>query len=231
MDALLHLRELRRVQVQALGIIHERAGQFLQFDHGRGVRCCHRGGGRVHLLQLAQQPGRVGEPAEDRRLAFGEFLGHAGGQFDQSPAVRGEGIAGLQRVLLVGAEFRRLDFRHLVAQQFEFALQRGLVGGEAGLVLAQAVEPPPDFLVVPPGGFGVAEGVEQVELPLGAQERLVVVRAVQVDQQVAELLEHRDGRGRAVDELPVAPGLGKRALDDELAVLAAFQPVLGHLGV
>ena len=118
-----------------------------------------------------------------------------------------------------------------MAQEFEFAVQRGLVGGEAGVFLAQAAQPAPDFLVLLAGRFRVAEGVEQIELPLGAQERLVVVRAVQVDEQVAELLEHGERRRRAVDELPVAARLGEGALDDEIALDAAFQAVFFEFGV
>ena len=43
----------------------------------------------------------------------------------------------------------------------------------------------------------------------------MVVRPVQIDEQITQLLEHGERRGRAVDELPVAARLGKRALDDE----------------
>ena len=118
-----------------------------------------------------------------------------------------------------------------MAQQFEFAVERGLVGSQAGVLFAQPTQAGPDGHVILPGGLGAAEGVKQIELAFGAQERLVIVRAVQVHEEVAELLEHGERGRRTVDELPVAPGLGKRALDDEVAIDTAFEAVFFKFGV
>ena len=126
-------------------------GQFFEFHHGRVVRLGHRRGTRIDLFEFAQEPGRFGQPAQDRGFAFAEFLGDAGGQFDQPAAVGGARVAGLEFVLLVGAQGGVLDLFGLMAQEGEFAFERGLVGGEAGVFLAQPTHPAPDVLVLPGG--------------------------------------------------------------------------------
>ena len=50
----------------------------------------------------------------------------------------------------------------------------------------------------------------------------MIVRAVQIHEAVAELREHGERGGAAVDELPVRARCGKDALHDELAVFAAL---------
>ena len=59
----------------------------------------------------------------------------------------------------------------------------------------------------------------------------MIVRAVQVHEQVAQLLEDGQGGRRAVDELPVAARLGEGALDDQSAVHAAFETVFVELRI
>ena len=74
-------------------------------------------------------------------------------------------------------------------------------------------------------------GVEHVELALLREQRLVVVRAVQVDEVLAERFEHGQGRWRAVDKLFIAPRCADDAADDELVVLAGVEPGLLEHGV
>ena len=70
--------------------------------------------------------------------------------------------------------------------------------------------------------LGVASGVavEEERLAFAREKALVVVRAVQVDEQVAEVAEHGEFAGRAVDELAAGFVYRERAFDDELAVFA-----------
>ena len=102
------------------------------------MRGRQRRGSGIELFHFAQQPGGVGEAAEDRRLALGEFPRHGGGDFDDAAAVGRQRVARLEGFLLAGLEFGRRDFLHLVPQQGDFAFQRGLVAGEAVVLLAQA---------------------------------------------------------------------------------------------
>ncbi len=224
-DAFFEFGELCRVEVELFRVVDQSARQVFQLHHHRGVRRGHRRGGGVDLFEFAQQAGGLGEPMHDGRLAFGEFLRDTRGEFDEPPAVRRQRVAGLEPGLLVGPQLGGLNLRNLVPQKLQFAVQRSLVGREVAMLQPQRPQPVPDFLVLQPRRLGPAESVEQIELPLGAQERLVVVRPMQIDQKVAQLLEHGERRRRAVDELPVAARLGEGALDDERAVDAAFQAV------
>ncbi len=52
-------------------------------------------------------------------------------------------------------------------------------------------------------GIAGGEGIEHGELALGGEERLVVVRAVEVYEALADPLEQGEGDRRVVDELPV----------------------------
>ena len=101
--------------------------------------------------------------------------------------------------------------------------QRGLLGFEGG---AAADEFGKGLAL----GVQVAEGVQDGELAGGVEERLVLVRAVDVHQPLAEGGEDVQGRGRAVDELPVGAGAGEGALEDELVVFARFQAVVFQKG-
>ena len=59
----------------------------------------------------------------------------------------------------------------------------------------------------------------------------MIMRAVKIDEVVAETLERGEGGGAAVDELPVGPGSGEDALDEKLALLARLDPLRLQLGI
>ena len=48
----------------------------------------------------------------------------------------------------------------------------------------------------------------------------MIVRAVQIDQLIPEILENAERGGRAVDKLAIRPGRGKTALHDQLDLVA-----------
>src|SRR5581483_1658557 len=54
----------------------------------------------------------------------------------------------------------------------------------------------------------------------------MVVRAVDVDQPLAELSQHAQGSRRAVDVLAICPGSGERAFQQQLTLLASLQSML-----
>src|SRR6185369_9893725 len=56
--------------------------------------------------------------------------------------------------------------------------------------------------------FALAEAVEQAELPLGLEQPLVLVLAVELNQVLAEPLQKPDRRRRVVDVNPVPSGAG-----------------------
>ena len=62
--------------------------------------------------------------------------------------------------------------------------------------------------------FRPRKRIEQIELPVGREERLVIVRAVKIDQRVADIFQDRQRRGRTVDELAIGAGNGKTSLNN-----------------
>ena len=59
----------------------------------------------------------------------------------------------------------------------------------------------------------------------------MIVRAVQIDEAVAEVLEHGERRRAAVDELAVRARGGKDALQDQLAAFARLDAELLELRI
>ena len=85
----------------------------------------------------------------------------------------------------------------------------------------------------------LGKAVEQLALFVDREERLVIVRPVEIDERSAQRVEHGQRCGAGVDELPVGPGAGEGPLEDELVAVArlhalCFEPavelrVLGKL--
>src|SRR5205823_506392 len=71
----------------------------------------------------------------------------------------------------------------------------------------------------------IAERVENGKLPGGMEQRLVVVRAVDIHEPFAKRGEDIQGGGRTVDELAVHAVRSESALQQELLVLTRFKPV------
>ena len=112
------------------------------------------------------------------------------GEFDQSGGVAGQPVIPFEFRLLVRPQIGGGDFADLMAEQIEllrvgffvhdqgslFGFERPAAAGKGGKVLTQRIE--------------AAEGIENGELPGGVQQRLMVVRAVNVHEPLAERAEH-----------------------------------------
>ena len=136
--------------------------------------------------------------------------------------VCGDFLAGEKRLLFAGLERGQPDFFRLVGEEIEFAGQRGSVLGEALFFPGQ----PHPFL--PRGGVGEPErvctskAVHKEKLLVFGKQALVVMRPVEVHEQVADLPQEREGAGGSVRELFPGPVRGERAANDEAALLARF---------
>src|SRR6185295_1430258 len=64
--------------------------------------------------------------------------------------------------------------------------------------------------------LALAEAVEQAQLPLGLEQPLVLVLAVELHEVLAEPLQEPDRRRRVVDVDPVPSSAGDLPLHDEL---------------
>ncbi len=89
----------------------------------------------------------------------------------------------------------------------------------------------PGILVFGQGGAGRGVGVEQRALAIPRKQRLVIVRAVQIDQMATQFLERAQRGGAVVDELPVLSGGADLAFDNQLLPLARLQPGLFEQGI
>ena len=200
--------------------------EVVQFRGRAEVRFGEARRGRIDALQLAHQPADFAEPREQRVVGLAEPPEDLRGKLQQPAAVRRHAVAREQLVLLVGAELRGLDLVRLMAEQIDLALQGRLARRERGVLGGDGVQPGKVLLVFLPQRVGSGEGVEQVELPGVGEQRLVVVRPVQVHEPVAEQLQHGERGRAAIDELAVRAGGGKDALQNELRVLARLHALL-----
>ena len=224
-EALFKLLQAGGVDVGLVRVMGELRLQLAQCGDGLLVQGLEGGRRGVHSLQLLQgaaddaglreQGGFVLAQQAERGLAELEQFG---------------GVAGAAIVLLDLRFFLRLEagggnFVGLKAEQVKLLriglfihYQGGLLGFEGGAAadevgecLALAIE--------------VAKGVQNRELAGGVQERLVLVRTVDVHQPLAQGGEDSQRRGGAVDELAVRAAAGEGALQEKLVVGARFEAV------
>ena len=210
------------IGLDAVAVTHDGAGEIADLLGKRGVACREIGLRRVEAGKFAQQAGDLAHAIRDGIFGLAERLRDAGGQLLQAVGVGRGLLPGKQRVLLVGLERGGPDLPGLMGEEVDLAFA-GLGVGVGLRLLALESEPlRAGGAVVGEKFFRAAVGVEQTRLRLAGEEGLVIVRAVEIDQAVANLAEKRERGGRAVDELPARAGGGNDALEEELAVLAGF---------
>ena len=224
-EALFKLLEAGGVDVGLVRVTGEFGLQLAQGGDGLLVQGLEGGGRGIDSLQFLQGA------ADDAGL------GEEGGFVLAQQAERGlaeleqfGGVAGAAVVLLDLRFFLRLEagggnFAGLKAEQVELLRiglfihdQGGLLGFEGGAAADEVGE----GLAL---GIQVSKGVQDGELAGGMQERLVLVRAVDVHQPLAQGGEDSQRRGGAVDELAVGAGAGEGALEEKLVVGARLEAV------
>ena len=127
----------------------------------------------------------------------------------------------------VGLEPQRLQFTHLVAQQFQTRLAVGALALKRVQALGQGLQRAMLFRHLGGCCFEPGIGIERIALGIALEQRLMLVLAVDVHQQIAELAQLLHRHRAAVDE-----GLRRfvgfdRAPQHALAVveqLLRFQP-------
>jgi hypothetical protein len=179
-EPLLEFRQARGVHVHAILIAREFGLQLAQGGHGLVVGGGERGGGWIHPLQFLEQPPDGAGLLEQTRLVLAELVQRGLAELQQPRGIAGALVLGGETLLLVrgGAGFG--DFADLKAQQVELLRVGPLVHDQRGLFRLQ-VSPAADHAGKGvAGGLEAAEGVENGELAGRVEERLVVVRAVDV---------------------------------------------------
>ena len=103
-----------------------------------------------------------------------------------------------------------------MAKQIELLFARRLRRVQRGMFCRQRLQLPVMFVILVELPACPRERIEQLQLLVSRQQRLMIVRPVKVDQFVAKIFQDRQGGRRAIDELAVCAACRKRALDDEI---------------
>ena len=151
-------------------------------------------------------------------------------EFNEPGGVAGAAVFGFELGFFAGNEFGAGNLFDLKAQEIELLCISAFVDNEFAF-LAQKIGATRDFFRE--GGTCFSEftvGIEDIELPRSVEQRLVIVRAVHVDEHFAEGGEDSERGGRAVDKLAVGASGSESALEDELVIFARFEAILFEEG-
>jgi len=229
LDACLDLAQRIRIQIDARGIL-------AQLTHRLGGL---RLGGLEHLddpvqvgVVLGQRPQTARDGAElGEGCAFGLRKSLEGGLRAGKQARAVLQALVLRRDLLPFAFARRklLQIGHSLRDIRALGLTLRELGARLGRDFFEALPVAEGLRGLARQGLGTGMRVEQLALRGGAQQRLMRMLAVQVEQPFAGFLELRQRRRVAVDEAARAAGAVDRAAQNQLAGVAG-QVALGEPG-
>ena len=215
LDACLHLAQCVRIEIHPRGIVAQLAHRLARLRLGRLEHLDYAIQIGVVLRQRPQTARDSGELSE--RLGAGE----------QAGAVLQSLVLG--RDLLPFALARRQLFQigHALGDIGALGLTLRELGARLRGNVFQALPVAEGLRSLARQRFGVGMRVEQLALRGGAQQRLVRMLAVQIEQPFAGFLELRKRRGMSVDEAARAAGAVERAAQNQLAGVAG-QVALGE---
>ena len=196
--------EPRRVEDDAVAVAPERPRGLVQVDE-RGVeRLNGRLDRRVDPRQVAKQARRAARPLDGRGGVVVELPVGAGGALGQALGVHEPPALLAKLLLLARPEPRGVDLRHglpvlgrpghLVASRRAERVELRRGAAPLLVTLAQPVAEDPE----------AREGVQEVEVAGGPEQRLVLVLAVDLDQGLAEPLQEGQRGVGVVEEHPPA---------------------------
>ena len=145
--------------------------------------------------------------------------------------VRARALACEELILLAGLQRGFVDFRDLVSQKIKLPCESLGIFREAFLFRCELHPLAAAGAILGPQRLRSGEGIENQHLLVSGKKALVVVRAVQVDQQIPKLPQERQRARRAVDELLARSGRRDRAFDHQGTILAGFRASLLEHGM
>ena len=145
-------------------------------------------------------------------------------------ALRCDSLAGKQDFLFAGLQTGGLDLADLVSKEINFAGGALFVEKDGGLFILQVQQGAARAGELLTKAFCAGKAVEQMGLLIARKEALVVVRAVKIDEKVAQGTQHGEGAGRTVHELPARALSGQYSLKKEAPVFARLCAVAGEEG-
>src|SRR5262249_18006997 len=125
---------------------------------------------------------------------------------------------------------RRFNFANLMAKKIKLLFACGLGCVERRVFIRQRLQFPKMLLIFGELFFRARERIEQVELLVRREQRLMIMRAVKIDERVTDALQDRQGGGRTVDELAIRSTRGKRALNNKI-IAARFDASFDQLWI
>ena len=225
-EALFKLLEAGGVDVGLVRIMGELRLQLVQGGDGLLVQGLERGRRGIHSLQLLQGAANDASLGEHGGVVLAQQTERGLAELEQFG-----GVAGAAIVLLDLRFFLRLkagggNFVGLKAEQVELLRIGLLIHDQGGLLGFEGGAAADEFGECLALAIEIAKGVQNRKLAGGVQERLVLVRAVDIHQPLAQGGEDAQRRWGAVDELAVRARAGEGALQEELVVRARFKTVL-----
>ena len=124
---------------------------------------------------------------ENGIVRFRKFIGDRARQFNQPFAVARELVAALDFLFFASVEIRRGNFVDLMSKQIEFLFACRFHSVERRVVGEQRLQLPVLLSVFAELLLGACEGIEQAQLLVGREQRLVIVRAMKIDQFIAKI--------------------------------------------
>jgi hypothetical protein len=94
----------------------------------------------------------------------------------------------------------------LVPKQIHLLFARGFRGVERGMFGEQCLQLPIMRSIFLELLFGARERIEQAQLRLRREQRLMIVRTMKIHEFIAKMFQHRQCRRRPIDELPIRSG-------------------------
>ena len=173
----------------------------------------------VEACQVPDDAPRLREAANSRRLLFRQERGHFSEAAREPLGVLKTLPLRAKGLFFAWPQPGGIELRDLEAQQI-FPLGAVTLGDARPLHIPQRgamlCEQRGDDL---PERFRFREPVEEVELPPGLEQPVVLMLPVHLDEMIAEALQEGDRDGRIVDERPMTARACELAADQELFLI------------
>jgi hypothetical protein len=123
-------------------------------------------------------------------------------ELTNAPGVGCDTLAGKQDFLFAGLQAGDLDLADLMSKEINFASGPLFVEEERSLFILQVQQGAARARELLTKVLCAGKAIEQMGLLIARKEALVVVRAVKINEKVAQGTQHGEGAGRTVHELP-----------------------------
>lgn len=228
--AFLEFEQTGGIDVELVGVVREVALQIVQAADELLVLGNEIRGAGIDALQFLQGAAQLSGLGEQGSFVFAQEVQGRLAQFQKLRCIAGALIFLLNPLLLFRMKFGRRDFVYLKTEEIQLLGVSLFVDDERGFLSFECGTTMDEFgkgIALP---FQAAESVEDRKLTGGVEERLMVMRAMHIDEPLTDGAESGERGGRTVDKLAIGAGTGKGALENELAIFDRFETVFVEKG-